>query len=208
MGYEIKYRRRDLSRILLEKCKLSQTFLFSSFREEKRFHDSCHFEIEEQRERNKNTEGILPWRPSFPSSSYGNSSTTCVLQVHTDLARHRFTRVPTCLEDALECSLAHIGYSRFNASLDRRLTDTYRKYSRRFITPRIFPRPKRWNIWSRRRGNSRGTPFLGLLNLGGRFRSTGARIFFPIFRGYCFTGASERNCAIEFLRFSNRCCPK
>lgn len=61
---------------------------------------------------------------------------------------------------------------------------------------------------ARGKGNCRGTPFLGLSNLGGRLRYG---IFFPIFRGYCFAGLrakTKRNCmrcepsnAIEFLLY-------
>lgn len=169
-------------------------------------HDSCRFR--EQRERNKSTEGILPLETHL-SHPDGNSSTTCVLQVHTNLARHRFTRVAFWrMHSSAARDLARSAYSRFNASLDR-LTKIK---SPSLVNPANFS-PKRRNIWSRRRtpsrgGNWRGTPFLGLLNLGeGRFRSTGSFFQFSVDtvspRGFAKRNA-DRILSSAFLELSSR----
>lgn len=133
---EIKYRRRDLSRILLEKCKLSRTLFFFFLlllfffpRGEKISRWSWNTILAISRW--KRTEGILPLETIFPSSD-GNSSTTCVLQVHTNAFQRVWRMHSSAVRD-----LARFGYSRFDVSLDRRLT--YRKYSRRLLPREFFP---------------------------------------------------------------------
>lgn len=161
-------------------------------------HDSCRFR--EQRERNKSTEGILPLETHL-SHPDGNSSTTCVLQVHTNLARHRFTRVAFWrMHSSAARDLARFAYSRF---VPRSINASKIK-SPSLVNPANFS-PKRRNIWSRRRGEIGGERhFLAYWIL--EKAASVPRDLFSNFPWILFhQGASPSEMPIEFSppRFSN-----
>lgn len=101
--------------------------------------------------------------------------------------------------------LARFGYSRFDVSLDRRLT--YRKYSRRLLPREFFPEEMEYLIEEEflGGGNSRGTPFLGLLNLRGSFLQFSEDTVSP---GETARDANEVTVEFSSLRFSNCRCSK
>lgn len=116
-------------------------------------------------------------------------------------------RVPTCLKDALECSPRPRSLRIFQIRRVPRSPINGSKIFASVITPRIFPR--RDGISDRggvpRGENSRGTPFLGLLNLRGSFLQFSEDTVSP---GETARDANEVTVEFSSLRFSNCRCSK
>lgn len=134
----------------------------------------------------------------------------CVAGAHEPSSTPLHTRC--ILEDALECSPRPRSLRIFQIRRVPRSINASKIKSPSLVNPANFS-PKRRNIWSRRRtpsrgGNWRGTPFLGLLNLGeGRFRSTGSFFQFSVDtvspRGFAKRNA-DRILSSAFLELSSR----
>lgn len=134
----------------------------------------------------------------------------CVAGAHEPSSTPLHTRC--ILEDALECSPRPRSLRIFQIQRVPRSINASKIKSPSLVNPANFS-PKRRNIWSRRRtpsrgGNWRGTPFLGLLNLGeGRFRSTGSFFQFSVDtvspRGFAKRNA-DRILSSAFLELSSR----
>lgn len=136
----------------------------------------------------------------------------CVAGAHEPSSTPLHTRC--ILEDALECSPRPRSLRIFQIRRVPRSINASKIKSPSLVNPANFS-PKRRNIWSRRRtpsrgGNWRGTPFLGLLNLGeGRFRSTGSFFQFSVDtvspRGFANADeAADRILSSAFLELSSR----
>lgn len=136
----------------------------------------------------------------------------CVAGAHEPSSTPLHTRC--ILEDALECSPRPRSLRIFQIQRVPRSINASKIKSPSLVNPANFS-PKRRNIWSRRRtpsrgGNWRGTPFLGLLNLGeGRFRSTGSFFQFSVDtvspRGFANADeAADRILSSAFLELSSR----
>lgn len=200
---EIKYRRRDLSRILLEKCKLSfssssSSFSsFSFFHEEKRFHDEVETRFLPFRDGRERRE-FCRWRPSSPPPMVTRAQHVCCRCTPTrSNVSEGCTRVQSATSLASDIPDSTVPRSPINGS----------KIFASVITPRIFPR--RDGISDRggvpRGGNSRGTPFLGLLNLRGSFLQFSEDTVSP---GETARDANEVTVEFSSLRFSNCRCSK